>query len=71
MVAVGGLRGFNQVTGVNAEISARVSRKEDCAGRLSLLSGRTQLTLAGESIEDITRDYIEGDRRKVLCRRSG
>ena len=53
------------------EISERGSRKEDCAGRLSLLSGRTQLILAGESIEYINQDCIEGDRRKVLCRRSG
>jgi len=62
---------IHQVPGENAEISERASRKEDCAGRLSLLSGGTQLTLAGESIEGITQDCIEGDRRRVLCRRCG
>jgi hypothetical protein len=71
MVAVGGLRRFTRIAGVNTEVSERVSRKEDCAGRLSLLSGRTQLILAGKLIEDITRDFTEGDRSQVLCRRSG
>jgi hypothetical protein len=68
-VAVGDLRRFTKVAGVNAEISERALRKEDCAGRLSLLSRRTQLTLARESIEDTSQDYTEGDQTKVLCRR--
>ncbi len=39
-------------------------RKEDCAGRLSSLSGITQLTLAGELRVVIAHERTEGDRRK-------